>query len=185
MKKLIGKFFIKLMGWKIDPSLPTEIHRCVLVMGPHTSNWDYFIGMMAFWGIYHIDLKQLIKSELFFPPLGWILKGMGGIPVYRKSKNNMTSTIAKMYGETNKLTITFTPEGTRAYNPKWKKGFYYIALEAKVPILLGYLDYSTKTGGVLKEVFYPTGNVEKDIEYIKSFYSNIKGKQPENGIYTK
>jgi len=87
MKKIVGKFFIKIMGWDINPSLPAEIKKCVLVMGPHTSNWDYFIGMMAFWGYYDIELKQLIKSELFFFPLGWLLKKMGGLPVYRDSKN--------------------------------------------------------------------------------------------------
>lgn len=183
MKKIVGKFFIKLMGWKIDPSLPAEINKCVLVMGPHTSNWDYFIGMMAFWGYYGIDLKQLIKSELFFPPLGWILKRSGGIPVYRKSKNNLTIVIADKYKSSKALTIAFTPEGTRSYNPKWKKGFYYIALEAKVPIVLGYLDYKSKTGGMLKTIVHPTGDVEKDIDFIKSQYKDISGRYPEKGIY--
>ena len=91
MKRLIGLFFIKVMGWKIDPSLPVGVKKSVLVMAPHTSNWDYFIGMMAFWGIYRIDLKQLIKSDLFFFPLGWLLKSMGGVPVYRDKKTNMTT----------------------------------------------------------------------------------------------
>lgn len=170
------------MGWKIDPSLPAEIKKCVLVMGPHTSNWDYFIGMMAFWGYYDVDLKQLIKSELFFPPLGWVLKGMGGVPVYRNKKSNMTTTIANMYKQANELTIAFTPEGTRSYNPSWKKGFYYIALEAKVPIVLGYLDYKTKIGGMLPLIIHPTGNVEKDIEIIKTQYKDISGRYPEQGI---
>ena len=182
MKKLVGRFFIKLMGWKIDPSLPPNIKKCVLVMAPHTSNWDYFIGMMAFWGVYGIDLKQLIKSELFFFPLGPLLKRMGGVPVYRKSKNNMTTTIANMYKNSEELTIAFTPEGTRSYSPKWKKGFYYIALEAKVPIVLGFLDYSKKEGGIINTVFYPTGDIEKDIDFIKSKYKDIKGRFPEKGI---
>jgi 1-acyl-sn-glycerol-3-phosphate acyltransferase len=181
MKRLVGKFFIKIMGWKVDPSLPPEIHRCVIVMAPHTSNWDFFIGTMAFWGIYEVDIKLLMKSELFFPPLGWLMKAMGGIPVYRKQKNNLTKDIAKMYDENEKLSIVFTPEGTRAYNPNWKKGFYYIALEAKVPIVLGQLNYPTKEGNVFK-VFHPTGDAEKDVEEIKSYYKKYTGKYPENGI---
>jgi 1-acyl-sn-glycerol-3-phosphate acyltransferase len=183
MKKLVGKFFIKMMGWDIDPSLPAEIKKCVLVMGPHTSNWDYFIGMMAFWGYYDIDLKQLIKSDLFFFPLGWILKKSGGIPVYRDTKNNMTTTISNMYKNEKELTITFTPEGTRSYSPKWKKGFYYIALDAKVPIVLGFIDYKNKTGGMLPTIIIPSGDIEKDIELIKLQYKNISGRYPEKGIY--
>ena len=170
------------MGWKIDPSLPAEIKKCVLVMGPHTSNWDYFIGIMSFWGYYDIDMKQLIKSYLFFFPLGWILKRIGGIPVYRNTKNNMTTTISHMYKNSEELTITFTPEGTRSYNPKWKKGFYYIALESKVPIVLGYLDYKNKTGGMLSTIVIPSGEVEKDIDFIKSQYINIDGRFPEKGV---
>ena len=181
MKRLIGLFFIKLMGWKIDPSLPVGVKKSVLVMAPHTSNWDYFIGMMAFWGIYKIDLKQLIKSDLFFFPLGSILRGMGGVPVYRNKKTNMTSKIADMYKRSNELAITFTPEGTRSYNPDWKKGFYYIAQRAEVPIYLAYIDYERKIGG-FHGVFEPTGDIKEDIEEIKEIFKQYKGKVPENGV---
>lgn len=181
VKRLIGKFFIKILRWKIDKNLPTEIKRCVIVMAPHTSNWDFFIGSMAFWGIYGVDIKLLIKKDLFFPPLGWILKWMGGIPVDRKNKNNLTEIIADMYTKKDELSIVFTPEGTRSYNPNWKKGFYFIAQKAQVPILLGYLNYPTKEGGFFK-VFYPTGDVEKDLGEIQSYYKKYKGKYPEKGV---
>ncbi|MGV6860226.1 MAG: 1-acyl-sn-glycerol-3-phosphate acyltransferase [Putridiphycobacter sp.] len=182
MKRLFGRFVLKLMGWKIDPEVPPHFNRCVLVMAPHTSNWDYFIGMMAFWGVYQKDIKQLIKKDLFFPPLGWILKSLGGIPVNRKGPTKLTKVIAEMYQKQEDLTIVFTPEGTRSYNPNWKKGFYYIAKEANVPICVGFLDYSNKTGGVLPIKIEVTENEKQDIDKIKSIYTKYKGKYPENGV---
>jgi len=181
MKKQIGKLMIRMMGWKIHPELPPEIKKCVLVMAPHTSNWDFFIGSMAFWGIYQIDVKLLIKKEIFFPPLSWVLKWMGGIPVDRKNKTNLTQVISDMYAQQDELTMVFTPEGTRSYNPRWRKGFYYIAQQANVPIVLGFLDFPSKTGGVFK-VFHPTGDVDQDIAEIKKMYLNYKGRFPDQGI---
>ncbi len=169
------------MGWTIHPDLPPEIKKCILVMAPHTSNWDFFIGNMAFWGVYNIKVKMLVKKELFFPPLGWILKWMGGIPVDRKAKTKLTSTITEMFNNRDELTIIFTPEGTRSYNPNWKKGFYYIAESAKVPILLGFMDYPSKTGGVFK-VYHPSGNIDEDIHEIKQLYKQYKGRFPEQGV---
>lgn len=182
MKRLIGRFTLKIMGWKINPDVPPHLKRSVLIMAPHTSNWDYFIGMMAFWGVYQINLKQLIKKELFFPPLGWLLKSLGGIPVNRKGHTKLTIIISELYKKSNELTIVFTPEDTRSYNPNWKKGFYYIAKQAQVPICLGYLDYSTKTGGILPIKFELTNDIESDINKIKEIYKQFKGKHPKKGV---
>ena len=169
MKGLIGKIAIKTMGWTVHPELPPEIKKCVVVLAPHTSNWDFFIGTMGFWGIYKVKIRMLIKKELYVPPLSWIIKWFGGIPVDRKNKTNLTDSLVKMYNESEELTIVFTPEGTRSYNPKWKKGFYYTAKAANVPIVLGFLDYSNKTAGIFK-VFKPTDDAEKDIKDIKKLY---------------
>ncbi len=182
MKRLIGRFMLKLMGWEIDPDIPPHLKKSVLVMAPHTSNWDYFIGIMAFWGVYQINIKQLIKKELFFPPLGWILKSLGGIPVNRKGPTKLTITISELYKKSDELTIVFTPEGTRNYNPNWKKGFYYIAKQAQVPIYLGYMDYSQKKAGIVELPFQLSNNIEKDIEQIKDFFKQFKGKYPEKGV---
>ncbi len=94
----------------------------------------------------------------------------------------MTETIAEMYKGKDQLTIMFTPEGTRSYNPHWKKGFYYIAEKAEVPIILGYLDYKNRRGGFLGE-YYPSGDADKDIQEIKEMYIGIEGKNPENSVY--
>jgi 1-acyl-sn-glycerol-3-phosphate acyltransferase len=175
------RFIIRLMGWKIDPHTPEGVDKCVVVMGPHTSNWDFIIGRMAF-RTYGVNAKFLIKKEAFVPVFGWFLKKMGGIPVDRKKNNNLTQTAVDLFDQYETLFLVFTPEGTRSYSPDWKKGFYYIALKAEVPIYIAYMDYSTKTGGFHSK-FVPTGDADKDIEYIKGVLSKYKGKHPENGIY--
>lgn len=179
----MGRFFfwiLKLCGWKIDPHTPTNINKAVVVMGPHTSNWDFVIGKIAF-AHYKVNGKFLIKKDLFFPPLGWILKAMGGIPVDRKKKNNITEFATEIFEKNEKCYIVFTPEGTRGYNAQWKKGFYYIAQRANVPIYIAYMDYKNKTGG-FHSLFQPTGNTDEDIRYIKTVLSQFTGKVPENGI---
>jgi 1-acyl-sn-glycerol-3-phosphate acyltransferase len=179
----MGKFLywlLKQFGWKIDQSAPTNVNKAVVVVGPHTSNWDFIIGKIAF-AHYKVNAKFLIKKELFFPPLGWILKALGGIPVDRKRNNNITEQAVRYFRENEKCYLVFTPEGTRSYNPNWKKGFYYIAQSAKVPIYIAYMDYKNKTGG-FHSLFEPTGNVDADIKYIKTVLSQFTGKVPENGV---
>lgn len=179
----MGKFFfwvLKYFGWKIDQSTPENVKKAVVVMGPHTSNWDFIIGKMVF-SYYKVNGKFLIKKELFFPPFGWLLKALGGIPVDRKRKNNITQLAVELFDAHEKCYLVFTPEGTRSYNPNWKKGFYYIAQQAKVPIYIGYIDYKNKTGG-FHSLFQPTGDIEADIKYLKSVLSQYTGRVPENGI---
>ena len=179
MKKIAG-FIFWILGWKIDDRPPDGLKKCVIVIGPHTSNWDFVLGRLAFF-MYGVDAKFLIKKELFIPPLSWILRGLGGIPVDRSKRNNLTETALKYFKDKETMFIVFSPEGTRSYNPNWKKGFYYIAQKAEVPIYICYVDYSKKIGG-FHSIFYPTGDVNADIDYIKSILKNYKGKFPEKGI---
>ena len=178
----MGKFsmwILRLMGWTIK-EIPQHAEKAVILMGPHTSNWDFIIGRLAF-AHYGVEARYLIKSELFFPPLGWLLKAIGGIPIKIGKNNKFTDQAAKYFNENKSMYMIFTPEGTRSYNPRWKKGFYHIALKANVPIYIGYMDFPTKTGGFL-DIFHPTGNVDNDITFIKKQLSQFKGKNPENGI---
>lgn len=174
-------FITKLLGWKIDPNVPEGVKKAVIVVGPHTSNWDFIIGKVAFMK-YKIEGRFLIKKELFFFPFGFFLKKLGGIPVDRSKNNRLTDQAVSFFEENETMYLVFTPEGTRKYNPNWKKGFYYIAQKANVPIYIAYIDYATKTGG-FHSLFQPSGDVEKDIQEIKSILGNYKGKFPENGIY--
>ncbi|MEN9301816.1 MAG: hypothetical protein RL264_245 [Bacteroidota bacterium] len=180
MKKII-RFLFWLFGWKIDKTSPEGTKKCVVVVGPHTSNWDFIIGKMAF-VTYGVQAKFLIKKEIFIPPFGWILKAMGGVPVDRKQRNNLTETAVKFFNENETMFLVFTPEGTRDYNPNWKKGFYYIAQSAKVPIWVCYMDYERKIGG-FHSIFEPTGDVDADIESIKKIMSQFKGRFPDKGVY--
>ena len=179
--KYIARIIFWIIGWKIDPNPPENINKCVVAVGPHTSNWDFILGRLAFFQ-YGVQGRFLIKKELFFFPLGILLKGLGGIPVDRKKNSNMTDFAVNLFQKSESLYLVFTPEGTRNYNPNWKKGFYYIALKANVPIYIAYVDFATKTGG-FHSVFHPTGNIELDFTEIKKILSQYKGRTPENGIY--
>ena len=113
--------------------------------------------------------------------MGLILRSLGGIPVDRKKNNNLTEYVAELYAKNPDLMIVFTPEGTRSYNPNWKKGFYYIAKSAGVKIYLCYVDYPSKRGG-FGQPYKPTGDINYDLNEIKRYYLDFKGKDPENGI---
>ena len=173
-------FLLRIFGWRIDPNPPQGVKKCVVVMGPHTSNWDFIIGRATF---SHYGLKAyfLIKKELFFWPLGFFLKQMGGIPVDRKKAGNLTDQAVNHIKRLDEVYMVFTPEGTRSYNPNWKRGFYYIAQKAEVPIYIGYIDYEKKIGGFHSK-FDPTGDAEADIKKIKNILKQYKGRVPENGI---
>ncbi len=184
MLRFIFRIIIKWIGCKITGALPKEVKKCIIIMAPHTSNYDFFLGRMGFY-ILKIKPKLLIKKEHFKFPFGPLLKTVGGVPVDRGKNTNMVDNIVKMISENRSYIVLITPEGTRSYNLSWKKGFYYIALNAKVPIFLGYLDYKKKEGGV-GPCIIPTGDYEKDFAVIESFYRNITPKHPErsNLCYT-
>ncbi|NBU48207.1 MAG: acyltransferase [Flavobacteriales bacterium] len=176
----IVRFVLRLWGWEIIEMPPHNIAKAVVVMAPHTSNWDFVIGRLAFF-LMRIKGRFLIKKELFFFPLNIVLRALGALPVDRGQANNMISTSVNLFNKHEHLYLVFTPEGTRSANGKWKKGFFYIAKEAKVPIVLAYIDYANKKGG-FHGVFSSTGDVSTDIQEIKKQLADYKGKYAENGI---
>ena len=178
--KFLAKFIFWVIGWKVDPNPPEGINKCVIAVGPHTSNWDFILGRLAFTQ-YGVKGKYLMKKELFWGPLGWFLKAIGGIPVDRSKKNNLTDTAVSYFEKYETLYLVFSPEGTRSYNPNWKKGFYYVAQKAQVPIYVAYIDFATKTGG-FHSIFWPTGDADADIQKIKEILKHYKGRFPERGI---
>lgn len=177
MKQVSG-FLLRINGWKIKVPDEYKLTKAVVIMAPHTSMSDFWIGRLAFW---YLKMKVcfLIKKEMFFFPIAPILKAMGGIPVDRKNSGTLREDIVNMFVERKSFVLTITPEGTRKLNHHWKKGFYYIALKADVPVLLGYLDYKSKTGGIGK-IVKPTGNFAADMKEIELFYHHISAKYPEN-----
>ncbi|MBN2173520.1 MAG: 1-acyl-sn-glycerol-3-phosphate acyltransferase [Bacteroidales bacterium] len=178
MMHYISKIFIRLAGWKIIGGIPEGINKCVVVVAPHTSMWDFVWGRLAYF-VLRVKVKFLIKKEMFVFPISGLLNWLGGIPVDRSKSTNLVDYIAGLFKIYDHLYITITPEGTRKLNHKWKKGFYYIALKANVPIALGFLDYKKKEVGIGK-IFTPSGNFEEEFKMIEDFYKGRGAKFPEN-----
>lgn len=175
--KLISKFILKITSWSIVGGIPADIKKCLVVMAPHTSMWDFIWGRLAFWAL-DVKAKFLMKKEMFNPVFKPFLLWMGGIPIDRSKSSNTVEAIADLFNHYDSLCITVTPEGTRKLNPDWKKGFYYIALQAEVPIALGFLDYEKKEGGIGKLII-PSGDFENDFKIVEDFYRGHKAKHPE------
>ncbi len=176
MKKF-AKFALGLFGWKIVGDVPKGLKKAVVILVPHTSNWDFFIGRLGYY-VLGLKAKFLIKKEAFVFPFKTILLKMGGIPIERSKKTNSVEAVANLFNQYDSLFITVTPEGTRKLNHNWKKGFYYIALRAKVPILLALADYKRKEAG-LGILFEPSGDYEKDLKIIEDYYRPMQGRHPE------
>lgn len=176
---ILGGLF-KLFGWKVVGTKPAE-RKYVVVVAPHTSNWDFFVGWTAR-NVIDFYPNFLAKDSLFrIPFVGWFLKGVGGVPVDRSRNTNMVDQVVELYQEKEDLIMTITPEGTRSYAPTWKTGFYRIAHKAKVPIVKIGFDYGTKTV-FIDQPYYTKGNMEEEIEEIKDYFRKFKGMNPENGV---
>ena len=178
--RLLARFFFWISGWKVVGEVPKGLMKAVMVAAPHTSNWDFLYARLAFF-IMGVRLRYTIKKELFFFPLGILLRVLGGLPINRSSRENMVERMIGLFERYDKLVLLITPEGTRSYSKVWKKGFYYVAQGARVPLVLGYLDYKKKHAGI-GPVIYPSGNYERDLLQIKDFLRNVTPKYPENGI---
>lgn len=175
----LSKFIFWLFGWKIKGEVP-PIKKFVVIAAPHTSAWDLVFGLCAIY-ILRLKLTFFAKKEAFDSPLGFLFRAFGGVPVDRSSKHNMVEHVVKMFEEHDSFILALAPEGTRKYVAKWKTGFYYIALAARVPIICAYLDFENKTVGIGPTI-YPSRDLEKDMETILNFYRPIKGKHPQKGV---
>lgn len=151
--------------------------KYIICLAPHTSNWDFIIGQL-YSHAEGMTVNFLMKKEWFFWPLGILFRRLGGIPVFRQKHTSMTDSLAETAKKEKIFHLTITPEGTRKRNPDWKKGFYFIAQKAGMPILLYGLDYE-KRRIVCTRSFVPTGDVDKDIDEIKQYFKDFKGKKPE------
>ena len=173
--RIISLIILKLCGWKTRGALPPGLKKCVLIAAPHTSNWDLPFTLFVAFAL-RLDIYWMGKAELFSPPFRGIMMWLGGIPVERSAAGNMVEASAQTIRHAEKLMLVVSPEGTRSKVLYWKSGFYHIASAAEVPVVMAYLDYGRKVGG-LGPVLYPTGNIEKDMIVIKDFYKNMRGKR--------
>ncbi len=170
--------FLRLNGWQIQGTLPPEAAKSVLIAAPHTSNWDLPYTLMVAFAL-RLNICWMGKHSLFRWPVGGLMRWLGGVAVDRGKNNNLVAaSAATIRQSTGSLQLVVPPEGTRGKTRQWKTGFYFIALQAQVPIILAYMDYHRKLSG-LGPVFTPSGDVDADMAEIKRFYAPFKGRRAD------
>ncbi len=172
----VAFLWLKIFRWRLRGELPSR-HRFVLIAAPHTSNWDLPIMLCAAL-LFRMKLYWMGKDAIFRPPFAGIVRWLGGIPIDRSASNNLVAQSVALFGAQENLVVVVPPEGTRQKVRHWKTGFYYIALGAQVPIVMGFLDYKHKLAGFGPTVI-PTGDIEADMQAIRAFYAGITGKHPD------
>jgi len=180
MRALIGKFLFHLFGWTLIGEYPGNGKSFVMIVAPHTSNWDVPLGICVKWW-QNMRVQFYVKSELFFFPLNLLLKYLGAIPIDRKGNTKFVFQVIKDFKRKKNHRILITPEGTRRKVRKFKSGYYFIAKGAEVPILPVIFDF-TKKEIVIEKFFHPTDDEVADQEFIEKIYDGVVGKIPENSF---
>lgn len=179
MRRSITRFIFGLAGWKITGGVPA-VPKAILVVAPHTSSWDFLVGVFSR-AILDIRISFIGKASLFRPPFGWLFRWLGGFPVDRVQQQDTVKFVIDLFNRHETFYFSLSPEGTRQYTPKLRTGFYHIAMGAKVPIVLVGFDFE-KREVQIQQPFYPTGNLEADMEHILAYFRTVKGKYPDQGI---
>jgi len=173
----LSLLILKLCGWKITGALPPDLKKAVFIAAPHTSNWDLPFTLFVAFAL-RLKIYWMGKESIFKPPFRGLMMWLGGIPVQRVAATNMVAASAQALIEADELMLVVAPEGTRSKALYWKTGFYHIAHTAQVPVVLAFLDYGRKIGGV-GPVLETSGDVEKDMLVIKEFFKDIRGKRAD------
>lgn len=177
--RILSILILKLAGWKVSGHVP-DIPKFVMIAAPHTSNWDLPYTLFVAFAM-KVKIYWMGKKELFRPPFGPLLRWLGGIPIDRSKSNGVVGQSIQQLQDAEKLVLTVPPTGTRRKVMHWKTGFYHIAHGAGVPIVLGFLDYGRKMGGV-GPLFYPTGDINADMKEIQAFYKDIQGRNQVQSV---
>jgi 1-acyl-sn-glycerol-3-phosphate acyltransferase len=181
MKKSFYKFiFFKLMGWKITGTFDEKIKKCVLMVIPHTSWHDFYLGIFTR-GIVDLEMNFVAKKELFQFPFGYYFRWMGGAPIDRVGSLNKVGAIAKIFEQHTEFRLAISPEGTRKKTTALRSGFYYIALKSNVAIIPVAFDFGKKEVKVGK-AFFPSSDYENDLKILLDHFDGVEGKIPENGF---
>ena len=180
--RFLFRLWLNMMGWKTDLVFPYHhVKKYIAIVAPHTSSWDFLIGV-AYRSVLGMEkVRYLGKEELFRPPFGFIFRWLGGTPVNRSSSQNMVDEVVKIFNAHDEFALALSPEGTRKQVNKLRTGFYHIARGAQVPIVMIGLDFGNRQVA-FSEPFFPTGNQEADFAHIFAFFRPIKGKYPEKGL---
>jgi 1-acyl-sn-glycerol-3-phosphate acyltransferase len=174
----LSRHTLRMMGWTLTGEMPANTRQSVVIAAPHTSNWDFPYTLMVAFAM-NLNIQWMGKRQLFRFPFRHLMLWLGGIPVDRSQSTNLVdASVQSLQNAQHDLHLVVPPEGTRSQTHHWKTGFYYIALGAQVPIILGYLDFGQKKSG-LGPALMPTGDLEADMAIIKAFYAPFKGKNPD------
>jgi 1-acyl-sn-glycerol-3-phosphate acyltransferase len=179
--RFFWSLYVWITGWKIQHNFPYQLDKCVLIVAPHTSAWDFVIGL-AIRSVRHLEhVKYLGKDSLFKGPFAFIFKSTGGFPVDRFNKHNMVDQVTQLFNSHEKFVLALSPEGTRKKTERLRTGFYHIAKTAGVPIVMVGLDFGKKEV-TFSEPFYTTTNEPEDFKKIITFFAPLQGKIPEYGM---
>ena len=181
MSKYLFIIFFKIIGWKLKGEFPKGLNKTISIVAPHASWTDFPIGLGARAKIElanHITLNFLGKAELFKGFFGWLFRGLGGIPVERFSKNEMVQSVVNLFNSHENLHIALAPEGTRKAVSKLRTGFYYMAKQADVPIIMIGLDFEKKAV-IINKPYFLTDDMAEDLKVIARFYDTIGGVKKE------
>lgn len=172
--------FEDVWGWRVEGPI-SSLPKYLIVVAPHTSNWDFLIGLLFRRFTNGFNPKYVAKKELFVWPLGYLFKALGGFPVERSKNNNFVDALVNVYTTESEFVTTITPEGTRSYTDTWKTGFYHVAKNANVPIVRVAFDYKTKRV-IFCEPYTITKGVDETVSKFKQYFSQYTGKNAKNGV---
>ena len=176
ISQAIAQKTMSLFGWRIRGDVP-NLPKLVLVGAPHTSNWDFILTISTMFAL-GIQFNWLAKDSLFKGPFSGIFRYLGGIGVDRSKSNNLVDSVVNEFKKRESILLAIMPEGTRSKVRRWRTGFYYMAEQAKVPLLLITFDYGRKIMRIGPTIT-PSGDIETDLPQIQSYFEDIKGKNPE------
>lgn len=172
----IASLLLRLAGWNVEISVP-DYPKCIICVAPHTSNWDFILGKLAYASVGR-KAGFLMKEAWFFWPLGYFFRAIGGIAVPRVRGSHLTDLIIKKIEAADRIHLAITPEGTRSKVCKWRTGFLQIAYQTHIPVVLGAIDARTKRIVITKE-FQPSGDIDLDMQHIKEYYKPFTGIHPD------
>lgn len=180
MQWLAKVIYFKVLGWQITGNTnfsKDTVKKAVIIAAPHTSWHDFYIGVLLR-AVVQLKTNFVGKKELFVFPVAWFFRALGGAPINRQNNENKVDAIAKLFKDKEEFRMTLAPEGTRKKVEQWRTGFYYIAKQANVPIIMFTLDFKNKQNKI-SEPFYTTDNPEADFKALKGFFKDVEGKVPK------
>ena len=176
LSRAVGRLLLSLLRWQIKGKVH-DAPKFVMILAPHTSIWDFYVGIAGMLAV-GLHSSWFISSAYTWWPLGFFLRRLGGIPIYRNGSHHLVSRIVESFNTKDRMMVTLFPEGTRKKVARWRTGFWYIASEAGIPIQLVSFDYEkriTECGPVI----VPSDNIEADMKKIQEFYKHVRARHPE------